>query len=276
MDMPSDVRCMISRITPSESERSVGALSSETIEHASRRFRIDGALILDEIVDTALIAQAKRAFGEAYARYLDGDKHDDALTVGGRRLQITVDLEPPFDDPRLFANPWLLPILNAALDEDFVLGAFGVVCSLPSAPAQHRHCDGGILFPNSGINRVLPTCAVTVAIPLLEMNEVHGTTSLWPGSHRDDSRAANEEGVNPIVREGSCALWDFRLFHSGTPNRSTVSRPLLYLMYCRPWFFDHQNYKKQPPIRASKRSLSGLPEYQRLLARAQNISSTSA
>src|SRR4051812_216881 len=99
---------MISRITPSEAERSAGALNGETIEHASARFRVDGALILEDIVDAALIVRARRAFGERYARYLDGSRHDDALTVGDRRLMITVNLEPPFDEPQLFANPWLL------------------------------------------------------------------------------------------------------------------------------------------------------------------------
>ena len=102
-----------------------------------------------------------------------------------RRLLITIRLEPPFDDPRLFANPYLLPVLSAALDDGFVLGAFGVVCSLPSAPAQHHHDDGGILFPHSGIDMLLPAAAITVGIPLLEMNEIHGTTALWLGSHRD-------------------------------------------------------------------------------------------
>jgi ectoine hydroxylase-related dioxygenase (phytanoyl-CoA dioxygenase family) len=261
---------MILRITPPSAERRSGALSSETIEQASRSFRVEGALILEDVVDVSLIARAKKAFNETYARYLVDSELDDALTVGKRRLMITVDLEPPFDAPQLFANPWLLPILSAALDEDFVLGAFGVVCSLPSAPGQHQHRDGGILFPHSGIDPMLPVAAITVAIPLLEMNASHGTTALWLGSHRDESRASNEASIEPVVSEGSCVIWDYRLLHAGTPNRSTVPRPLLYLVYCRSWFVDQANFKKQTPLRASKSTLSGLSEsHQRLLARAQ-------
>ena len=270
MDRLSEVRLKISRVTPSDAEGRLESFSSETIEHASRRIHVDGAVILEEIVDATLIGQAKRAFCDVYARYLDGGEHDDALTVGGQRLMITVDLEPPFDDQRLFANQWVLPILSAVLDEGLVLGAFGVVCSLPGAPIQHRHRDGGVLFLHSGVDRLLPAFAITVAIPLLEMNETHGTTALWLGSHRDAGSGPNEEGIEPVVREGSCVLWDYRLFHGGTSNRSTVPRPLLYLMYCRPWFFDHLNYKKQPAVRASKRFLSTLSErHKRLLARAQ-------
>ena len=152
---------MILRIVPSEAERAAGSLGSETIEQASRSFRIDGALIIEDIVDTAIIAEARRAFGERYSHYLDGSEHEDALTVGGRRLLITINLEPPFDDPRLFANPYLLPVLSAALDDGFVLGAFGIVCSLSSAPAQHRHNDGGMLFPR----QVSTTCYLRQPLP---------------------------------------------------------------------------------------------------------------
>ena len=265
----------ISKIAASEAERTAGALGNETIERASRCFRTDGALIIEDIVDTAIIAEARGAFDQAYSHYLDGPNHEDALRVGDRRLLITIRLEPPFNDPRLFANPYLLPVLSVALDDGFVLGAFGVVCSLPSAPAQHQHDDGGILFPHSGINGVLPAAAITVGIPLLEMNEVHGTTALWLGSHRDASSALKEAAIEPVVHEGSCVLWDFRLKHGGTPNRSAQPRPLMYLTYCRPWFVEYLNFTasknpKQKPLLARKTFLASLSEqYQRLLARAQ-------
>ena len=266
---------MVVRIIPSEAEHAAGSLGSETIERASRSFRIDGALIIEDIIDTAIIAEARRAFGEGYSHYLEGSDHEDALRLGDRRLMITISLEPPFDDPQLFANPYLLPVLSVALDDDFVLGAFGIVCSLSSAPAQRRHADGGILFPRSGVDMILPPAAITVGIPLLEMNEVNGTTALWPGSHRDVSRL-KEEGIEPVLREGSCMLWDFRLLHAGTPNRGALPRPLLYLTYCRPWYLEYNNFSKanpkQKPLVAKKNFLSSLSkQHQRLLARAQEI-----
>jgi ectoine hydroxylase-related dioxygenase (phytanoyl-CoA dioxygenase family) len=271
----------VSRIVPSEAERAAGALESETIERASRCFRADGALLIEDIVDTTIIAEARRAFNQEYSHYLsdleqlgliyDGAKHEEALSVGDRRLLVTIRLEPPFDDPQLFANPFLLPVLSAALDDGFVLGAFGLVCSLPSAPAQHKHHDGGNLFPQSGLNALLPAAAITVGIPLLEMNEVHGTTALWLGSHRGPVK---EAAIEPVVREGSCMLWDFRLMHGGTPNRSALARPLLYLTYCRPWFMEYMNFNKknpkQKPLLATKTFLSGLSkQHRRLLMRAQ-------
>ena len=181
---------------------------------------------------------------------------------------ITVDLEPPFDHTDLFANPWLLPVLGAAFEDDFVLGAYGVVCSLSGAPRQHIHQDGADLFPQAGLNRLLPIVAATVAIPLIEMNSTHGTTALWPGSHRNNEIA--ETGDEPVVQEGSCVLWDYRLRHGGTANLSAIPRPLLYMTYCRSWFLDTKNYRRQTPVRAPKNFLAKLPEnMRRLLARAE-------
>jgi len=261
---------MVTRIAPSEAEREANEFSSATLEKALRCLRSEGALVAENIVDPALIREAREVFLQRYALYLDGQKHDDALQVGDRRLMVTVDLESPFEHRELLANPWLVPILSAAFDDDFVLGAYGVVASLPGAQRQSVHQDGGDIFPQAGLNRLLPIFAVTVATPLLEMNEIHGTTALWPGSHRDEALASSEAGDEPVVREGSCVFWDYRLRHGGTPNRSAVCRPLLYATYCRAWFLDHKNYQRQAPLRAPQRFLASLPQDLRhLLARVQ-------
>jgi Phytanoyl-CoA dioxygenase (PhyH) len=260
---------MISRIAPSEEEWAAKKFRGETIEHAARSVRVAGALIIDNIIDGLLVKEAGRAFLETYSSYLDGRAYDDALQVGRKRIMITVDMGPPFDEPQFFANPWVLQIMRRTLGEEFVLGGFGVVCSMPSAPRQHSHRDGKVLFGPVGIDRLLPVYAVTVGLPLLELNKLFGTTALWPGSHLNYSEPTTEGGVEPVVPTGSCVLWDYRLLHGGTANCSTIPRPLLYLMYCRPWFLDHVNYQKQPPLRASARWLSTLSdEHRRLLARA--------
>ena len=260
---------VLMRITRSEAEWNAGTFSSETLEKAARYLRADGTLILEDIVDPALIREAREAFLQRYDRYLGGQKHD-AWEVGTRRLQISVDLEPPFERRELIANPLLLSFLKAAFEDDVVLGAYGVVCSLPAAPEQHVHRDGADLFRQTALNRLLPVVAVTVGIPLLEMNEIHGTTALWPRSHHDDTLASTEIADKPLVREGSCAIWDYRLRHGGNQNRSAAPRPLLYMTYCRPWFVDYKNYQEQTPVRAPKGFLADLPEDLRpLLARVQ-------
>ena len=260
------------RLSPSGTELKEVCLKPETIDAAAKEIRQSGAIVVENAIDRQLIEHARKIFFEEYGRYLDGRKHADTLEVGSGRLMITVDIRPPFDSSLFFANPFLLPLLQAVLGKSLVVDAFGVVCSLPSAPQQVRHSDGGILFPSSGLDLVLPTTAITLAIPLLDMNEFHGTTKLWLGSHRKNEIGKDDIGIEPVVQEGSCILWDFRVKHGGTANKSNVARPILYLTYCRPWWIDHLNFakQKQTPLRVDKRTLARLSEDQkRLLARAQ-------
>ena len=183
---------------------------------------------------------------------------------------ITVDIDPPFERRELIANPLLVSVLKAAFEDDFILGAYGVVCSLQAAPRQHIHRDGANLFRQTALNRLLPIVAVTVGIPLVEMNEINGTTALWPRSHRDEALASTEIADEPLVREGSCVLWDYWLRHGGTPNRSAAPRPLLYMTYCRLGLWITKIISSKHPCGAPKRILANLPkDLRRLLARAQ-------
>src|SRR5690349_16879363 len=96
---------MLLRIVPSKVERAAESLASETIEQAVSSFRMNGALIVENIVDAAIIAEARQAFGQRYSHYLKHSDPESVLRVGGGRLQITIKLEPPFDSSPLFANP---------------------------------------------------------------------------------------------------------------------------------------------------------------------------
>jgi len=260
------------RVTPSDKERSIGEFQRDTIELALRALRVDGLLILEDVVDLALVDAARTAFHDTYTDRLSGARHDHVKNVGEKRVMISIELAPPFNDPSLFANRWLCQILEQALGEKFVIDAYGAVCSQPGAPAQHVHRDGTELFAPSGLDLLLPAVAITVGIPLLEMNQIHGTTALWPGSHRAEKHGGAP--VEPTVRRGSIVLWDYRLVHGGTANKSSIARPLIYMTYCRPWWIDCVNFNNpfQKRVRARKGMLTGMPEKHRsLLARAEEV-----
>jgi hypothetical protein len=90
----------------------------------------------------------------------------------------------------------------------FVLGGYGVACSLLGVQTQHCDRGGAIHF----LDRLLPATAVTFAIPLLDMNVIQRTTTIWLGWHHDSDvmviPASAEKGEEPFVQEGPCALWD--------------------------------------------------------------------
>ena len=96
---------------------------------------------------------------------------------------ITITLEGPFNNPEIYANQLLLPLFERLLGNDFILQSYGAVISLPGADLQRLHKDTGSLFEDSELVSRLPSYAITLGIPLIEMNGINGTTRVIPGSH---------------------------------------------------------------------------------------------
>jgi SEC-C motif len=44
------------------------------------------------------------------------------------------------------------------------------------------------------------------------------------------------------LQRGDCLLMDYRTLHTGLPNQSGRARPMVYMVYARPWFFDYHNH----------------------------------
>jgi hypothetical protein len=257
----------IARLAPSEDERANGAFGDASVRECGKALRVDGALVLDQIADPELITRARVEFLAEYAAYLDSPPPADALIVGDQRIQVPVRMRGSFADASLFGNPFVLAALRAALDDDVIIGNYGVVVSLPGAPEQHLHRDGGELFPSAPLEPLLPAWAITVAIPLLAMNTEHGSTELHLGTHRKPE-ADTTKIFSPDVAEGSCLMWNYRVHHRGMPNRSAAARPLLTATYQRSWFYDDTNYNKHAPLHVPEDTWHRLSaEHRRLLRR---------
>jgi hypothetical protein len=88
-----------------------------------------------------------------------------------------------------------------------------------------------------------------------------GTTRFYKGTHLIPTEQAEASGAqDPVVPLGSCLLSDYRCAHRGRGNRSNQVRPILTLIFNRPWFRDFKNYGKQPPLRLNDGSYEKLPE----------------
>lgn len=221
-------------------------------------------------------AQIADAFSPAFVAEL-AEAYLETMRAGGSpgvavsegRFMVSMALRPPFLDPRLFANPRLMPLIHAALGEDCVLNNITTVVSLPGAPDQHIHKDGKLLFDDT-TGAALPCHALTVVVPLIDLDAKTGTTALYPGTHRRESSAqASGPPSLPLLKLGGCYLMDYRLSHRGTANTSLKPRPILYVVYSRPWFIDHSNFTDIPPMRVTRSDLDAIPvEHHALLARA--------
>ena len=136
------------------------------------------------------------------------------------------------------------------LGSDCILSGVGAVVSLPGAPDQHIHADFELLFKEQPfLTAVHAPYAITVGIPLVDIDAVNGPTKIWSGTHiapHADKKMVDEFYERHLLHGeiGSCYFWDYRTFHAGGSNHSESLCPLLYLSYTRHWFKDQKNPDK--------------------------------
>lgn len=247
-------RPMTARLDVSSRERAAGQLAPETIDRASEIFERHGAVLIERAFGEALVERLCRAFMEEYQPNT-AQKDVWGVVVGDRRLMVPVIVKHPFNDPELYAAPLVYPLLTRFLGDDLLIDSFGSVCTYPGAAAQDVHVDNPPLFESATVCASLPCYAVTVAVPLVDVTMETGTTAIWEGSHRREDAAEllrclhdrpnYDQATLPTPKRGGVYLMDYRLIHGGTPNSSDMPRPLLYLVYSRPWFRDKYNFGSQ-------------------------------
>lgn len=230
------------------------------------RFARAGVMIFDDAFAASLVSEMHAAYAAAYASYHRDGNFDDALAVGDRRTMITVAVAGVFNDPGLYAHPMLLPVIGKPLGDDAVLGSFVAVTALPGSRDQKMHLDMPLLFEADRVSPDMPSYALTLVIPLVDMNHRNGTTAFHPGSHLVFADGPPDvPPVAPDVPVGSALLFDARVWHGGTPNWSTAPRPVLYNTYQRSWFRDTVNFRAQPPLRIPAREWAKVPDIYRFL-----------
>ena len=197
--------------------------------------RRDGVAVLDDLVDPALIARVLAEITRDYPDYAVTDPTRNFGYFAGRHTT-PLRIAGALGDPALFLPPAIMGIGKHLLGKAWLLDTLGLLVSLPGAEDQDRHPDA-LLFPDSAIDRLLPPFALALAIPLVAMDEVTGTTAFWRGSHRQGD-ANGEHDFTPMVQPGSALLWDFRVHHRGLANRSGDPRPVLFAILCREWWHE--------------------------------------
>jgi hypothetical protein len=254
---------MSPRVTVSPEEFKQGAYKRESLEQAINHFDESGYLQLDNAFEPDFIRELQQAYMAEYGQLSESDLEPVSLRVGDRRFMISVDIKAPFDNPKLYANPFLSQLLEMLLGPGFVINSFTAVAAYPGCKAQQLHADHPPLFPVPGLSEHFTPYAVTVAIPLVDLDEKIGTTAMLPRSHKMDwSKLEALDSVKrdlPFARMGSCYMMDYRLFHYGTANESERLRPILYVVFSCPWFIDTANFAKQPPIKLRPINVGNIP-----------------
>lgn len=228
----------------------------------SERLESDGFVTVERAFDPAFID----TLHEEYLRQFPDSASAGAPYVGERRIQLAVKLKGPFVEPALYGNRQVLELAKAALGDDILIDNFSMVSALPGAPDQHLHMDHADLFPEHPVARsMVRPYALNVAIPLVDLTPETGTTRLFTGSH--NRQWSKDRFEQPYIARGGCYVLDYRLSHQGTGNRSGRERPILYVVYARPWFTDITNYGNNVRLNLAAADLKAIPEEHRPLFR---------
>jgi Phytanoyl-CoA dioxygenase (PhyH) len=245
------------RIALSAQEQSSGQLAPDTLALMVDLFKQYGVVQMDNMFTQDRIKGLQNAFEAKYGGYFGEGAHPgaypDALCVGDKRHMLTMELDHVFGAEELVASRLVLPFMQQVLGEECILSAYTAVVSLPGSAPQEVHKDHVPLFDEQGWGLSLPSFAVQVVVPLLALDEVTGATRVYKGTQRlDQDSAAQQPHQDPVVPLGSCLLVDYSVAHCGMGNRSDKVRPILNLVYSRPWFRDCRNYHLQPALKLSQ------------------------
>lgn len=169
--------------------------------------------------------------------------------------------EAPFDAPELGEGAAWMPIVQATLGRDAHLIWKGVVVTDPGAGDQAWHPDGPDVprdvwdavtraqsEPPPGPGTLPPHC-LTVFVPLVPLTPEAGPTCFLPGTQHaatmaalkqeaDEAGSSGGAGVPATLETalGDATVFDIRVRHRGSANKSGARRPVLYMVYGRKWF----------------------------------------
>ena len=139
---------------------------------------------------------------------------------------------------------WRQQLLSHLLGADFRVNFTAALYASRGCADQEPHADGPIDDSLYALQLFLPLC---------EMGVERGPTEFWPGSHHAaNTRFADMMPSLPLEgAPGDAILFDFRVVHRGTANRSPLGwRPILYQTCSRAWFTDTFNFPPQSVVGA--------------------------
>ena len=210
-----------------------GVVVADAVAQAADILRREGVVVLDNLVDPRSLEACRHEIVANYPLYAqpDADLYLGSF-VGRHTMPLVID--GLLSKRSIFAPRPIRDIGTALLGPHTILESLGLLVSIPGAPDQGLHFDG-LLYGETQLDRVLPPFAISIAIPLVQLDEVNGTTAFWRRSHREAFRQGPPDFV-PFMPVGSAVIWDFRTIHSGRANLGEAPRPILFSVHSRDWW----------------------------------------
>lgn len=212
-------------------------VTEDQVKEYCDRIRMNGYVILENALPLELIERMRERFDVLLAARAAAEPSNR----GANRFQMVLPFEAPFADPLVYEHPLALRVLERLMGPDLICTYFASDTPMPGADYQRVHSDTRLLFPETTLS--LPCYGAVLNIPLVDATEENGSMEIWPGgSHLNPGQldmaqlAPTMRSERANMRAGSILLRDLRMWHRGTPNRGSRSRPNMALVYTRPWY----------------------------------------
>lgn len=219
---------------------SAEAQDTETAIEALRR---DGVVRMTGLFQPDALMQARALAFARHPEFRDLGEGKPGNDTGPGRFIAPVLITGELHRLGLFECAPLHRVADALLGSTHVVEAFGMMMSAVGSSEQKAHRDGELMFPESGIDSILPPTSLVVLVPLVDVTPESGATAFRLGSHRSRETDESHEGTVLTPTDiGDALVWDYRTEHCGLSNTSGTDRPALHFTLSRPFWFDHTNY----------------------------------
>lgn len=253
------------------------SLSSSALSEAMQAFEDTGLVLIEGAYSKRRTRELREACLAELATSLASRGGLEAINrnaFGQNHVGMFPPMRKPFSDVDVVAHPVAVQLMQLILGPEFTCCFYHTNTAYPGSGTQHIHRDTGTLF---GVPRAAyhPTVSLVVNVPLCDFTEENGSTEIWPCTHLipNDGRESPEvllqrSRVLPSIRAnmpaGSLLLRDLRLWHRGVPNRSAEPRPMLAIVYTRPWL-------AEKPMDITKETWDTWPDHVRSIFRRNKV-----
>ena len=216
----------------------MGLYGAEQIASFVETFRQDGFVVLPGHFDRRRLSAWADSFAPLLSTHIAAEGH--LKNRGEGRYYVTLPFERLWADPEIFENEDVLAVVQELAGTDFVMCQLATDTPVRGSGYQEIHRDTPALFPEWG--RETPSFQLAVNFPLCDVTAENGPIEIARGTHamtRAEAFARLESGEVKLERFpmqlGDVMIRDVRGLHRGTPNYTTVPRPMVVIGYSRKW-----------------------------------------
>jgi len=200
----------------------------------------NGYTILPGIISTRDANEWKTIISEIYKETKDEICQDTPYLNNNQPNVYNLQNKSRCFTKLLFNIPGLEEILKTFLNDkwykqipqdqpNYILRSFGARSSNTALPL---HIDSFIPYVGEEV------IAMQVVICLEDMTLENGCTVAIPGSHKSGEYADNKQcdkAIPLLLKAGDIAIWDSRIWHGTTENKTESTRWAIIATFCRYW-----------------------------------------